>query len=109
EREVDVEAGDADQDDLAALAGDVDRLLDRRPEADDLEGDVGTPAGQAEDPQSGIDLVGLDRVGRPELAGHLQLRLEHVDGDDLGGTGDAGALDDVEADAAAADDDDVVA
>ena len=31
----------------------------------------------------GIALVGLDEVGGAELLGHLELRLEHVDGDDL--------------------------
>ena len=56
-----------------------------------------------------VALVGLHEVGGAELLGHLELRLEHVDGDDLLGAGDLGALDHVEADAAAADDRDRVA
>ena len=58
---------------------------------------------------TGVALVGLHEVGGAELLGHLELRLEHVDGDDLLGPGDLGALDHVEADAAAADDGDGVA
>ena len=56
-----------------------------------------------------VALVGLHEVGGAELLGHLELRLEHVDGDDLLGAGDLGALDHVEADAAAADHGDRVA
>ena len=59
--------------------------------------------------RDGVALAGVDRGGGAELLGHLELGLVHVDGDDLAGAGDAGALDHVEADAAAADDGDGVA
>src|SRR5581483_6705306 len=57
----------------------------------------------------GIRLRGVDRRCGAELLRHLQLGLVHVDGDDLARALDAGALDHVEADAAAPDDGDGVA
>ena len=70
---------------LAAVAGHVDGLLDGGAEADDLEGHVGAPAaGERHDRGDGVAVVGLHEVGGAELLGHLELRLEHVDGDDLG-------------------------
>src|SRR5689334_12942615 len=44
-----------------------------------------------------------DGVGRPEAQGRVAAGLHGVDGDDLGGAGGTGALDDADADAAAAD------
>jgi hypothetical protein len=53
----------------------------------------------------GLDrIVGLavHDVGRADPLGHLELRIEDVDSDDLAGAADARALHDRQADAAAA-------
>ena len=54
----------------------------------------------------GVALRGVDDVGGAELARVGELVLQHVDGDDAARAGEPRALDDVEADAAAADDED---
>ena len=60
-------------------------------------------AGHVFDRFDRVDFGGVDAVGGAELLGEIKLVVEDVDGDDAAGAGDAGALDDVEADAAAAD------
>ena len=105
-----VHAGHADQHALAAVAGERERLHDRVLQADHLEGHVGQPAsGGGRDDARGVVLTDLDGLGGAELPGHLELGVERVDGHDLTGPGDAGTLDDVEPDAAAADHGDRVA
>src|SRR5207245_7974829 len=56
-----------------------------------------------------IGLAGVDRGGRAELLGHLELGLDHVDGDDVLRAGNPGPLDHVETDTTASDDGDGVA
>src|SRR5262245_2469897 len=81
----------------------LDSLTDERRVADRLEGVV--HAGAAREGAHGLDRVvvlAVHDVGRPHPLGHLELRIEHVDPDDLGGAADARALHDREPDAAAA-------
>ena len=87
----------------AAGAQHAERLLGGLLQADGLEGVVHAAAGELAHLADRVALRRVDGVGGAELAGQLELRLEHVDGDDLAGAGDGGALDAVEADAAAPD------
>src|SRR3546814_12474808 len=56
-----------------------------------------------------LDLLRIDEMRHAELLGDRLARRVEVDADDHVGAGDAGALDDVETDAAEPEDDDVVA
>src|SRR4029077_13921788 len=89
----------------------LDRVGDDRRVADALEGPVHpAPTGELADGLDGVDVrTGLDEVGGPE--GHRQLLLlrKGVDGDDPVGVAELGRLDDVEPDAADAEDGDVLA
>jgi hypothetical protein len=70
-----------------------------------LEGVVDPAVGQVDDGlHDVVDLGRIQRVGRPELPGELELRRIGVDGDDALGTRYGGALDDGEADATHAED-----
>ena len=89
----------------AAAAGHVVRLHDRLGQADDLERVVGAAAaGERLHLRDRIALGRVDEVGGAELLGGLALHLDRVDRDDARRAGDARALDDGLADAAAADD-----
>ena len=95
---------EANDDDGAALAGGVVGGGDGGGGAEDLEGVVGAEAaGDLLDLADGVLLGGVDGVRGAEAHGELELTFVDVDGDDLAGVDEAGPLDDVEADAAAAD------
>src|SRR4029453_13182499 len=81
----------------------LDGLAHQGRVADRLEGVV--HAGAAREGAHGFDRVvvlAIDQMGRADPLGHLELRIEDVDPDDLAGAADARALHDREADAAAA-------
>src|SRR5207237_6931274 len=87
----------------------LDRLLHRLAVADDLEGVVDATAGQLADLFDGVPVRAVDRVGRAELAGVLELVVEQIDSDDATGTDQRRALDHVQSDPAAADHGDAAA
>ena len=99
-------AGHADHHHGAALADHVEGLQRGLGKTDDLEHvvDAAATARQLLDLRDRVTLVGVDEVGGAGLLGRLALHLDRVDRDDTRRTGDAGALDDGLADAAAADD-----
>ena len=84
-----------------AVPGEAHRL--RAP--DDLERVVGAAAGQPRHARGGRRRAGLDRVRRSARKRELELRRVEVDRDDRIGAGEAERRDDLEADAAASDDD----
>ena len=59
-------------------------------------------AGELAQPGDGVSLAGIDYVCGAEAMGALQLGRKLVDANDAAGTADASALDDRQADAAAA-------
>src|SRR2546427_2649692 len=70
---------------------------------DGLEGVIHAgPARESADRLDRIVLRAVDDVGRADAPGHLQLRLEDIDADDLTGAADARPLDDRQPHAAAA-------
>ena len=93
----------------AALAQHVERLLRGRVEADRLERVVDAAAGELDDGEHRIGRGRVDDVGGAERLRELELRRDTVDRDDATGADDGGALDHVQADAAAADDGDGLA
>src|ERR1019366_1900249 len=100
---------DADDDRLApALVAALERLAHRRRVADALETVVGAAVGELDD---GVDDVSgflrIDEVRHAEFARHRFAARVDVDADDPVGADHPRALDDIEADAAEAEDDDI--
>src|SRR5262249_42208016 len=97
-----------------AAAGGEEGLADDVGVADGLEGDVDAVAVADERAHllGGVVAGGaayVEDVGCAERLGPLELLVDDVDGDDAGGAGDTRSLDDVDADAAAAEDGDGLA
>src|SRR3712207_678568 len=73
---------EAGGDHLRVVGGRADRLVQGRVGAADLYGDVGPPVlAQAFYLLGGVDLVEVQNVSNPELAGELQALRDAVDGD----------------------------
>src|SRR5437016_11107599 len=104
DRRAHAHGGHADDDGGAARADRVEDLERRRLAADRVEGVVGAAASrQLAHAVHDLLLGGVDRVRGAELAGERELVREQIARDDLARAGQAGALDHVEPDAAAAD------
>ncbi|MNF46167.1 hypothetical protein D3C84_273220 [compost metagenome] len=80
-----------------------ERLLGGLLEADAFERVVHTATGQLHHLLGGITVAAVDHIGGAELPGQLQLRVEHVDGDDPPCSGQRRAVDRGQADTAATD------
>ena len=93
----------ADQDRLAAPAGKAECRLDRFRASERLEGVVDAAVRQVPYRLDGIGRARVDDVRRAELAREVELRGDHVDGDDRRRARDAGSLDDVQPHPAAPD------
>src|SRR6266478_1951826 len=91
---------------VAALARHPHRLTDGRWVADRLERDVDAARRHRDDRRHRVAVGGVHNVGRAETRREVELPRHGVDGDDLGGAGDAASLHHRETDTAAADDDD---
>src|SRR5216683_1794497 len=103
-------AGDADDDrDAPALVAALQRLAHQRGVADAFEAVIGAALGQVDEIGHEVarDLLGIDEMRHAEALGERLAAGIDVDADDHVGAGEAGALDDVEADAAEAEDDDI--
>src|SRR5687767_14640361 len=96
--------GDADDDAGApAAVRAFERLAHHVGIAGAVEAVIGAAPGRVDhrlDDLVGADLGWVDEIGHSEMLGHRPFGGIDVDADDLGGAGEAGALDDVEADAA---------
>lgn len=101
---------DPDDDTGASLARRIVGLLDRLWQAHGLEGEVDAEsASQFAHRFDRVAVLRIDHVGRSETPGEFQLLRHRVDRDDLHGSGNACGLDDIQPDAAAAEDRDRVA
>ena len=97
--------GDADHGDDAAFGGHIVGGFGGVAAAENLEGVVGAaPAGQVFDLLHRVLVGGVDGMGGAKAHSEFQLGFADVHGDNPGGVGQGGAHNDIEADAAAADD-----
>ncbi len=100
------EGRNSDDDGVAGRRQRIDDLQHGRLGADGVERVVDAESGDLLHRLHDVLLLGVDDVRGAEVGRELQLVVEQIDGDDGLGAGQLGALHDVEADAAAADDHD---